>query len=240
MNPKNVKRENVKREQIHIRSRFTFHVSRILPAILLAAALGISGCGKLMAALVGKTVGEDIQAKYVPAKDEPMLVLAENYQNPGSASVESEQLARYVCQGLERKKVAPQIDPSMAIDLRSRDPAGFRKMSITQVGQAVGAKQVLYIALLSSSEEMAQATEFQRGEATARVRIIDVDTGQTRWPVDATSGYPINVKTPVVKVTDENSANALRRGLQQRLGGDIARLFYKYKADEEGEKALGP
>jgi hypothetical protein len=223
--------------------RFTFHVSRFTiyaSLLILVLCTFISGCGKMMGVLVGKTVGEDIPATYVPEKDQPMLVLAENYQNPGSTSIESEQLARYVCQGLERKKVAPQIDPSAAIDLRSRDPAAYRKMSITQVGQALGAKQVLYIALLSNSVDMAEATEFQRGEAAARVRVVDVDTGQTRWPIDASSGYPVTAKTPVVKVTDENSANALRRGLQERLGGDIARLFYKYKADEEGEGALGP
>src|SRR5205823_2837827 len=162
-----------------------------------------------------------------------------DFQNPGNSSVQCEQLARYVCLNLEHKNVAPLIDPTAALDLRTRDPSAYRNLSITQIGQTLGARQVLYIELLSDEIDMAQGTEFRRGEAAARVRIVDVATGQTRWPTDASSGYPVVARTPVVKITDETSESALRRAVQQRLGGDIARLFYKYKADEEGQAALG-
>jgi hypothetical protein len=208
--------------------------------LMLALAHFALGCGKAMGVLVAKTVGEDIHAVYVPVKTDPMLVLAENYQNPGANALESEQLARYVGQNLERKKVAPLINPTLAIDLRSKDPDAYRKMTITQIGQALGARQVLYIALLSDDLDTSQGSDYRRAEASARVRIIDVKTGQTRWPVQASAGYPVSTRTPVVKVANDDDEASLRRSAQARLGGDIARLFYKYKADEEGEKALGP
>ena len=199
----------------------------------------MTGCGRLLSVAVAKTVGYDVPAKYAPVKTDTMLVLAEDFQNPGSSSTDCEQLSRYVCQELERKKVAPLIDPTAAMDLRSRDPSSYRNMSITQIGQTLGARQVMYIALLSNDVDSADGGEFRRAEAAARVRIVDVQTGQTRWPIEASSGYPVIARTPVVKITDENSESILRRALQQRLGGDIARLFYKYKVDEEGEGALG-
>src|SRR5438876_10167986 len=96
----------------------------VLPII--CCALFASGCGKLLAVAVAKTVGEDIPAKYVPVKTDPMLVLAEDFQNPGNSSLECEQLARYVSVSLERKKVARLIDPNAAMELRSRDPSAYR------------------------------------------------------------------------------------------------------------------
>ena len=205
-----------------------------MPCLLLP----LSGCF-LLGLAVAKTVGETVHAKYVPVKTDPILVLVENFQNPGDSSLACEQIARYVGQNLERKQVAPLIDPTGILDLRARDLEAYRKMTITQIGAALGARQVLYIALLTDSVEMAEASDFRRGEATAHVRIIDVKTGQTRWPFDASEGFPVATKTPVVKVTDDGTEQALRRTVNQRLGGDIARLFYDYKADEEGEAAFG-
>src|SRR2546422_11249792 len=113
--------------------------------LIISCALFASGCGKLLAVAVAKTVGEDIPAKYVPVKTDPMLVLAENYQNPGNSSVACEQVARYVGKNLERKNVAPLIDPTGVLDLRAKDLEAYRQMTITQIGQALGAKQGLYI-----------------------------------------------------------------------------------------------
>src|SRR5947207_15988830 len=107
--------------------------------ILSSFILTLSGCGKLLGVAVAKTVGEEIHAAYVPVKTDPMLVLAENFQNPGNSSLECEQVARYVCQNLERNKVAPLIDPTAALDLRTRDPSAYRNLSISQIGQALGA-----------------------------------------------------------------------------------------------------
>jgi hypothetical protein len=207
--------------------------------LLLGCAFFISPGCKTAAVIVAKTVGETINAKYVPNKNDPMLVVAENYQNPGANALESEQLARYVCRGLEKKQVAPLIDPTLVMDLRSKDPDAFRKMTITQIGQKFGARQVMYISILSDGIQDTTGAEFRRGEASALVRIVDVSTGETRWPGEAASGYPISTKTPVTKVASEADEAALKRATQARLGGDIARLFYKYKRDEEGDDAFG-
>src|SRR5262245_22988771 len=149
--------------------------------IVIAGALLASGCARALSVLAYKTVGDTIQAKYVPPK-EPSIVLAEDFQNPGNTSVESEQLARYVTQNLEKKSVAPLIDPNLAVDLRSRDPSAYRKMSITDIGKSLGAKQVLYIAISNDGLDSAMGTDYRRAEAAARVRWVNVDTGKTLWP----------------------------------------------------------
>ena len=209
-------------------------------ALLLVCAFFIAGgCKNLLGVIAAKTVGETVYPKYTPVKDQPMLVLAENYQNLAASSQDADQLARYVCQNLERKQVAPLIDPALAMDMRSKDPTGFRKMTITQVGETLGARQVLYISILNDAIEDATGAEFRRAEAVARVRIVDVQTGETRWPVEASEGYPVSSKTPVTKIVDENDEAELKRAVNMRLGGTIARLFYKYKTDEEGDKAFG-
>jgi len=225
-------------------SGFSFRESRsslisAALALLLCCAFIASGGCKAAAVAVAKTVGESVDAKYVPKKDDPILVVAENYQNPGANALESEQLARYVSRGLAKKKVAPLIDPTLVMDLRTKDPDAFRKMTITQIGEKLGAKQVLYISILVDGIQDTTGAEFRRGEASALVKIVDVSTGETRWPGAAASGYPIAAKTPVTKVATDAEEAALKRATQARLGGDIARLFYKYKRDEEGDDAFG-
>jgi hypothetical protein len=156
-----------------------------------------------------------------------MLVMAENYQRTIDA-LDSEQLVRLVSDDLAKHQVAPQIDPVRAIDMRTSDPAGWRKKSIAQIGHETGASQVLYIDVLNTSLEQATASDYIRGQMAVKVRIVDVATGDTRWPMDAADGYPLNVQTPSVRTSEAGGENAVRQSVQQSMADQIAKLFYRH------------
>ena len=207
---------------------------RIAPRIFILILLSTSPGCEVVSAIAGKTMPQSQAAHYTPKNNKPLLVVAENYRDPAGASVvDADQLARFISDDLGNHKVAPIIDPAKATEQRSRDAARFRGLPITQIGESAGARQVLYISVISTSIDQPAGSEMIRGQAAALIRIIDVKTGQSLWPTDATDGYPVSTATPMVQTGAGVDETEIRQALQQQLGLQIARLFYRFDPDAE-------
>lgn len=201
-----------------------------LVALLHLTALQLS-CN-VAGVIASKTVGQIIPAVYVPVPTDPIIVVAESFKGGSSVAVDTDQLARMVTDELYRHQIAPVIDPVKVMDLRSKNPTAFRKITISEIGRQFGAKQVLYINVLNSGIESAGADVMMRGLASAKLKIVDVETAQTRWPEDAAEGYPVDVATIYERVQDGVNESTVRVQLQQLFALEIGRLFRKYAADE--------
>jgi hypothetical protein len=196
-------------------------------AALVAPLLLLSGCW-VAGVLAHKVVGEPAQpARYKPAAADPMLVLVENAANPSANHVDAQRLAARIARDLERYKVAPLVDAAKLDAVRDQDLGGFAVRSVANLGRAVGAKQVLYVNLESYGIEAAGPTG--RGRAAARVKVVDVETGQTRWPTDQADGYIVTDQTPSTQLNTAEDARAVQTALYDRTAQQIARLFYDYK-----------
>jgi PBP1b-binding outer membrane lipoprotein LpoB len=197
----------------------------LLPLLLLTL---LAGCN-VVGAVADKVAGpSEVPAKYVP-KQEPMLVLAENYQHPSETMVEAEQLVQKVAEQIKAHNVAPIVDPTAPFNLKASKPAEYQHMTIAQIGRTLGAKQVLYIDITQSNVFVAEASEMLKGKAVVRVRIVDADSGQTRWPEEGGDGYPLIVETPLLREGQGIDAPSVRLKLQEAMGDKIAKLFYTYK-----------
>src|SRR5439155_25959235 len=162
--------------------------------VLLLCMMTIGGCAAA-GAIAYKVYGPPkIPAKYVPAK-KPTLVLVENYQQQSSASADADLLARYTGDDLVAAKVVPIVDLDKLHALRDSKPGEYSKMSIRSVGQAVDAKQVLYVQLKSSDVTPLQGGEALQGSASVIVKLIDAESGETIWPKDLSDGYPLATST---------------------------------------------
>jgi hypothetical protein len=196
----------------------------------LSLACGAAGCN-LLGAMAYKFGGAPaIPAKYAPPKT-PMVVLVENSRNPATLRLEAQRLSSRVTDELDKHQVAPLIDPSKLNDLRRTDPTKFNAMAVTAVGRAVGAEQVVVVDLVEFNIQPDLASETFQGLAEARVRVVDVASGETRWPLDVSGGYPLSAKTSYVRPVDGVDAVTLSEQLQSALSSQIARLFYEWKAD---------
>ena len=175
-----------------------------------------------------------VEAKYVPAK-QPMLVLVENYEKP-STEASGEQIARLLVEQMKLFEVAPTVNLEKLHALKvSMKPDEFSKMTIPAIGRACGAEQVLYVHLSESGIENVAGSQAVRAQMSARVKIVDAITGNTRWPQDLSSGYPVAVETGWQRVNTENEIQEIRRGACYTMADRIAKLFYKWKPDEFGE-----
>jgi hypothetical protein len=160
-----------------------------------------------------------------------MVVIAENWRNHAGSAIDSQQLAEFVYDDLRKHDVAPQIDPSAVTELQSKR-SDFGSMTIAQIGKTLGAQQVLYINVTESSMTSPIGSDSLAGKCTARVKIVDVDTGEATWPRDEMDGYPVTVKTPLLEAHSDSDDAALRRALQEKVAASIARLFYKAPTEE--------
>lgn len=205
-------------------------IRRLLKLMLLivvgASASLSAGCNLLGAVAVVAQPPRKIPAVYTPANDS-MFVLVENYDSPASAYLEAEQITAGITSELAEHKVAPLIDSSQHWDLRQANPAAHRSMSISQIGQRLGAKQVLYVRLIPSTQELAGGSDLMKARLDVRVKIIDVATGHARWPVDLADGYPMSVETPFEAQRQIAPVATLRAKMCRELSNNIAVLFYE-------------
>ncbi|HEV7300844.1 MAG TPA: hypothetical protein VGN72_15870 [Tepidisphaeraceae bacterium] len=204
---------------------------RVILCLLGSLALLPLAAGCNVAALASQRLMPPpmIYAKYQP-KAEPMLVLIENFDNPSVNHIGAQQLTAQLRQELTAHQVAPLVDADALDLLRDTNPAGYRSMSIPQIGRATGAKQVLYLNLqqmgLSSDGIMARAS------ASGRLKIVDTTTGETRWPTDTVDGYPVSLQTPFVRVDQKTNETALNQQMIQSLADQVAKLLYNHRAAE--------
>jgi PBP1b-binding outer membrane lipoprotein LpoB len=203
-------------------------VSMNRPILLLLVPILLSGCA-VVGAAADKVMGpSEVKAKYVPPQ-EPMLVIAESFQHPSETMVESEQLVQKVAEQLKEHKVVPLVDSAAPFNLKASKPEEYHQMTIAQIGRTLGAKQVLYIDIAESNVFVAQASEMLKGKAVVRVRVVDAETGNTKWPEEGGEGYPLVVETPMLREGQGVDESAVRLQLQEVMGEKIAQLFYTYK-----------
>lgn len=196
----------------------------VLPALV---ALPLAGCNIVAPAYVlikgpPKVPAEhrlDTQRPVAVVIDDPdSIVPSMGYRRVMLATVQ-EHLA-------SKAKVREVIDSRDTLAVLQRDSAQER-MSLTQIGQAIGAQQVVW-ARVEGFSLAADTGEF-RPNARLRVKVIDVETSKRAWPEEPADGYVLEVtmrvRSDFVPSTGPEERKALEE-LASYTGRAMAELFY--------------
>jgi hypothetical protein len=200
---------------------FAFAQGCSVPGVLLHTALG----------------DPPIPAEYEPPKVKT-LVMVENYRSPDEMQLDGDQIAHEVTEELKKEAKVDVVDPDKLAPLREDDADKFRAMNIQAVGKAVGAKQVIYVDLLESGVEQDPSAGAIHAIATARVRVVDTDTGNTLWPAGASHGKELS-QTMDFDQMDPAKAVTMHTQMLHSLSSKIAKLFYTWKADNQDQEDAG-
>ena len=212
---------------------------------LLAAAPLIPGC--IAADLFGALAGD----RKVPARhelaDRPTLVFVEDPDDAlGSRSLRHV-VAANVGHHLVQKKVlsAEPVSPRRVSQLAEELGSEFDRLAIDEVGRRLGAEQVIHVLIESATLEY-HAAMVLRPRARAQVRVIDAVAGRRVFP--AVTGFqgpgaPPPGEPVTVQMQHRGSPEDQRRGrdpllhraLAERLGLQVARLFFDHRLPERGE-----
>lgn len=159
--------------------------------------------------------------------DDPSSKIAQRRLRYAMADVASRTL-------MQKKVVTDVIDSRTVLSAASKERMGDR-LSITELGQAVGADAVIYGVVTNFALAAEQGTFVPL--ATMRVKVIDTASGQRVWP-SSEAGYLLELRLPQrpsAAGRDEGRL-AAETNLAEATGLALAQLFYKHEITESASR----
>lgn len=211
------------------------HARTVLVVLALTSAAALSGCGPMIGWIVNAFAPpKKVAPIYEPPANKTILVFVDDIIHElVYEPVKAELTAQLNKQFVERKVAARTIKYDRLLDLVAATPK-FNRLSVSEVGQRLGADIVLYVQVDRFSLKDDNASPLWHGQFQTTVRMVEVGKGKL-WPKDHPAGYPVE---PIeVPTTDNSSAgygSKLARTMAGEMANRIARLFYEHKAQREG------
>jgi hypothetical protein len=181
--------------------------------------------------IASRTTGNTVNAKYVPSKNEAMLVLVESYGLSLDSGIETEHMTLVLRKTFEDAGIASLVDQQALERLKDAGPQQYTPMTIADIGRRVGARQVLYVNIWRSEIVKPAGSGQMRGHMDAVVKIVDSATGDTRWPNDAPSEQ-VQITTDWSPENADKTENDLRAQMADQMAEDIGKLFQNYHPDQ--------
>jgi hypothetical protein len=201
-----------------------------LVALLIAAAAS-GGC--IIAGYAAHVYGDPpVGPRYVLGPRRTAIVVRDQ-PDPMGQNIEGEVLASEVEQNLKAHKIENLVPSVKASDLRSSRPVQFEKMTPAEIGQAIGAEQVVFVEVLRSQIAAGEGNDMLKGQIAATVAVYDAQSHQMLWPTDGSAGESVTYATPMLRSHGDVNELSMRRSIYGGLADKIAKLFYTYKPDEE-------
>ncbi len=206
---------------------------RVLLAIRLAAPLllvALSGCVQFASAWANITGGDVVEPEFTLTKG-PLLVLIEDPNNVVTEPRAVREVFATVSDIFLEFKVNRQIIPWEERERLERNEKGYHKLSIRQIGEKLGAEQILHIKIERFSLHGEEGAPLLKGEFVSRVKVIATkqDHDVRLWPRDP-SGRRLSVTTPPTSSEGDKTASDVARELAIRMGQAVAELFYEHRS----------
>lgn len=195
----------------------------------------LSGCQVAGLVAYQAAAHATIDPEYTPPKT-PILIVAENYGNPSLCTYEAEQLAQEIGVLFKEHNVAPVVSGDKLRQVRDEAGAAARKMSLQELGEKTGASQVLYLNITDCQWESLAGTRMAKGQINVLVKLVDVASGETKWPDVVSDGKPMSVSSPYAEQKGTGDGLMMQQQLCRQLAKNIALLFYPHKAYEADEQ----
>lgn len=214
-----------------------------LIALLLFAAPLLTGCEGI--AYVAQGVVPPMKDALYELPQRPTLVLVDDPLGP-EGGLGDPQLAFDVAVSASTDLVGNDavdvvIDQKMVADLAVELGVDYYKLGVVNVGRRVGAAQVIHVQIKAVNYVMEPL--LFRPTALVHVRVLDCDPKAERTvmfpppPPDGTGIYPLTVEMRYRVSEDGTGRDAalLRKALADRIGIDVAKMFYKHVLSQPGD-----
>ncbi|HUU84453.1 MAG TPA: hypothetical protein VM243_13210 [Phycisphaerae bacterium] len=208
---------------------------------LATVACALCGCGITQGKLLyflAPWAGPKIEAEFDLTRKGPVLVLVDDFEERFKSPRNRTVLARQVGAELQTHEAVTEIIPQTKVDALRREHAGFEQMSSRELGEKVGAHQVLYLAVRDfyAESQVEEATGAAR--ISVAVKVLNVfekeDAGKVRvWPIER-DGRLVSAELDATEVIRAKTPEAIADHLFEKLAAELARLFYDHRvADVE-------
>lgn len=211
-----------------------------LACVLAASLLPIVGCEAVSMVALMATGGDKVKPVFI-LPDRPTAIIVDDRQNrlgnPVLAGVVGSNVAYHLKKnGAITARIVPE---KQVAALAAKLGEQYATTPIDQVGRLLGARQVIYLDI--EQADLLAAPGAYRPTARVELKVIDAVSGTRLYPppppIDEpgvpSRGRSVGVQMPYQTVgTPSRGANAmLARELAERIGLEVARLFYEYRPD---------
>lgn len=198
-----------------------------------AAGLGalvlVGACQQAAVTLYHLTGGDTIEAKYKLTEN----LLAAVLDDPQGLLV-TPSVYRTLHERMEQEFTANGIKSRLVpFDqvqrMRQHDPA-YDSLSIREIGEKLGADQVLYLKVTDFRLRREPGTPVYQGRFIVRVSVISTERKRDvrLWPQQE-GGFEVAGETPPESSEGDKSADDVARELTADLCNRVAKLFYDHK-----------
>jgi len=213
---------------------------RILFLICLPLACWLGGCGPFIAWVANAFAPpQKVPALYRPPSGKKFLVFVDDILNPvGYEPIKSE-LTRGLNRQLKDSRIAADaVSYEDVLTLKSSTPE-FNRLSVSEIGQKLGADIVLYVKIDRFSLKDNEATPLWQGRLHTTVRLVAVGVGRL-WPDDRPEGYPVEpLEPPAETHPSPNYGEVLSKALAQQMAERITNLFCDHEISAAEAREMG-
>ena len=216
-------------------------------AALLAPAIGsLAGCN-IVAPVAFLVQGEpEREAQFLLNKDLPTVIFVDDRSNRipfANNSVRREIAGTATETLLGAEALLTVISPGDAIGAASSRDRHGELLSISGIGEAVGASQIVYVEVSRFAETPDGITP--RPTATCMVSVLDLNQKKRVFPTGSEMGQkaiPVTASLGEVDpmlLRSQSARTKLHQQLAREMGEEIAKLFYKHKVYDMGDRLNG-
>jgi hypothetical protein len=195
-----------------------------------------SGCIQFASAWANMTGGDVIEPEFKLTQG-PLLVLIEDSRGDVSDPRALREVHATISDIFLEFKVNHRIIPWEERERLERSNKDYAKLSIREVGEKLGAEQVLYIKVEKFSLQNEPGAPVFRGEFVTRIKVLGTKQEHEvrQWPREP-SGKRIAVTTPMISSEGGKTASDVAKELAIKMGQAISELFYEHRSFEDKSK----
>jgi len=197
--------------------------------VLLIALAPCASCLNMAEAWTNITGGEFIEAEYKLTK-EPLLVLIDDRYGFVTEPRAIMETYKTIAAIFLDKRVNDRLIPFEEWRRLQQTDRGYHKLSIRQIGEKLGASEVLYLRVEKFTLFSEPGAAIFKGEFTVRIKVVSTDRKKESrlWP-DSESGRRVSVSTDPTPADGDKSATDVATELAIKLGKEIGLLFYGHR-----------
>jgi len=203
---------------------------------MVLAAPGCTYTGGKLAYFAGIAKGPLIKAEH-KFKDGTVMVFVDDVHDQVDWPAARGYLFDEISQTLLRKKATSKIVPQETIDSLRSTMTDFRKRGCREIGELVGADEVLWIEVhdFLANKEFTEANDAAIWIVTVKVLNVHETKSRNRvrlWP-RSPEGYLVSESLAGSEIQMLSDRSAIARRLAEKLGFTIAQLFYDHYEEDE-------
>lgn len=192
-----------------------------------------TGCIQLAAAWTNISGGDWIEAEFTLTK-QPLLILIDDRSSVVTEPIAIRELYKTIAENFTHFKVNNMLVPFEDWQRLVQSDSRYARYSARQIGEKLGAEQVLYINVDRFTIHAEAGTPVFQGEFTVRVKVLSTNREKDVrvWPSEE-SGKRMSVTTPATPADSEKTAGDVATELGIKLGKEVAKHFYGHRELEK-------